>query len=121
MEVTEVRLNLLKTENAVRAIGSFSLDNSFAVRGVRIMEDKHGHKFVAFPSREKQDGSYEDIAFPLSKELYATITGAIIDEYKQMVEKQSQEQNQEQAQAQEKAQTEGAKEAAPAPKKGKSR
>ena len=37
------------------------------------------------------------------------------------VEKQSQEQNQEQAQAQEKAQTEGAKEAAPAPKKGKSR
>lgn len=123
MEVTEVRLNLLKTENAVRAIGSFSLDNSFAVRGVRVMEDKHGHKFVAFPSREKTDGSYEDIAFPLSKELYASITGAILAEYQNQVEKQSQEQTQEQTQeqSQEQTQTEAKSEAAAAPKRGRSR
>lgn len=100
MEVTDVRLNLLKTENAVKAIGSFSLDNAFAIRGVRVMEDKNGHNFVAFPSREKQDGSYEDIAFPLSKELYTAITGAIVEEYKKQVEKQNQEQSQEQTQAQ---------------------
>lgn len=111
MQVTEVRLNMLKTENAVKAIGSFSLDGAFAVRGVRVMEDKNGHNFVAFPSREKADGSYEDIAFPLSKELYATITGAVIEEYKQQVEKQEQDQSQ----------TEGESEAAPAPKKGRSR
>ena len=123
MEVTEVRLNLLKTENAVRAIGSFSLDNSFAVRGVRVMEDKHGHKFVAFPSREKADGSYEDIAFPLSKELYASITGAILAEYQNQVEKQSQEQTQEQTQeqSQEQTQAEAKSEAAAAPKRGRSR
>lgn len=119
MEVTEVRLNLLKTENAVRAIGSFSLDNSFAVRGVRIMEDKNGHNFVAFPSREKADGSYEDLAFPLSKELYASITGAILDEYQKQVEKQNQEQTQEQSQDQ--TQTEAKSEAATAPKKGRGR
>ena len=117
MQVSEVRLNLLKTDNAVKAIGSFSLDGAFAVRGVRVMEDKNGHNFVAFPSREKADGSYEDIAFPLSKELYATITEAIIDEYKQQVEKQEQVQEQ----SQEQTQTEGTSEAAPAPKKGKSR
>lgn len=117
MQVSEVRLNLLKTDNAVKAIGSFSLDGAFAVRGVRVMEDKNGRNFVAFPSREKADGSYEDIAFPLSKELYASITGAIIDEYKQQVEKQEQTQDQ----SQEQIQTEGASEAAPAPKKGRSR
>ena len=117
MQVSEVRLNLLKTDNAVKAIGSFSLDGAFAVRGVRVMEDKNGRNFVAFPSREKADGSYEDIAFPLSKELYASITGAIIDEYKQQVEKQEQVQEQ----SQEQTQTEGTSEAAPAPKKGKSR
>ena len=117
MQVSEVRLNLLKTDTAVKAIGSFALDGAFAVRGVRVMEDKNGHNFVAFPSREKQDGSYEDIAFPLSKELYASITGAIIDEYKQQVEKQEQTQDQ----SQEQTQTEGASEAAPAPKKGRSR
>ena len=119
MQVSEVRLNLLKTDNAVKAIGSFALDGAFAVRGVRVMEDKNGHNFVAFPSREKQDGSYEDIAFPLSKELYASITGAIIDEYKQQVEKQEQAQNQEASK--EATQTEAESAAAPAPKKGKSR
>ena len=123
MNVSEVRLNLINSSTAVKAIGSFALDDALAVRGVRVMEDKKGNHFVAFPSREKQDGSYEDIAFPLSKELYAEITGAILKEYKQMVENQTKEQdkNQEQAQAQDKAQTEGAKEAAPAPKRGKSR
>ena len=120
MEVTDVRLNLLKTENAVKAIGSFSLDNSFAVRGVRVMEDKNGHNFVAFPSREKSDGSYEDIAFPLSKELYASITGAIIDEYKQQVEKQNQDQERGQEQAQEESPLkEEAQEAAPKRKRSK--
>src|SRR5574344_1076502 len=127
MQVSEVRLNLLKTDNAVKAIGSFSLDGAFAVCGVRVMEDKNGRNFVAFPSREKADGSYEDIAFPLSKELYASITGAIIDEYKQQVEKQSQEQTQEQTQeksqdqSQEQTQTEAKSEAASAPKRGRSR
>lgn len=121
MQVSEVRLNLINSSTAVKAIGSFALDDAFAVRGVRVMEDKKGNHFVAFPSREKQDGSYEDIAFPLSKELYADITGAILKEYKDMVAKQEQEANQEQGQAQEKAQTEGAKEASAAPKKGKGR
>ena len=115
MKVSEVRLNLINSTTAVKAIGSFCLDDAFAVRGVRVMEDKNGKNFVAFPSREKQDGSYEDIAFPLSKELYADITGAILKEYQQMVEKQTQEQSQEQTQ------TEGEKEAKSAPKKGKSR
>lgn len=123
MEVTEVRLNLVKADNAVRAIGSFSLDGAFAVRGIRVMEDKNGHNFVAFPSREKADGSYEDIAFPLSKELYASITGAIVDEYQSQVEKQTQEQNQEQSQeqTQTQTQTEAKSEAASAPKRGRSR
>lgn len=115
MKVSEVRLNLINSTTAVKAIGSFSLDDAFAVRGVRVMEDKNARNFVAFPSREKQDGSYEDIAFPLSKELYADITGAILKEYQQMVEKQTQEQSQEQTQ------TEGEKETKAAPKKGKSR
>ena len=39
MQVSEVRLNLLNSNTAVKAIGSFALDDSFAVRGVRVMED----------------------------------------------------------------------------------
>ena len=107
MQVSEVRLNLLNSNTAVKAIGSFALDDSFAVRGVRVMEDKHGHNFVAFPSREKQDG----------KELYATITGAVLEEYKQQVEKQEQKQELKEA----KEETPLVEEKAAAPKRGKGR
>ena len=73
MEITDIRMNLLDNAGGVKAIGSFSLDNSFAVRGMRVMEDKKGRNFVAFPSRERANGDYEDIAFPLSKEFYRRI------------------------------------------------
>lgn len=95
MKVSDVRLNVLNTDNGVKAIGSFSLDNEFAIRGIRVMEDKNGRNFVAFPSRQKADGTYEDVAFPLSKELYAEVTEAILNEYKQKVE-EKQEKSKEQ-------------------------
>ena len=114
MEVTDIRVNLINSESGVKAIGSFALDGMFAVRGVRVMEDKKGRNFVAFPAREKSNGEYEDIAFPLNKEFYHTLTEAIVNEYKKQVEeKQSPIIEEEQAKAEEKA-------AAPA-KKGKSR
>ena len=89
MEVTDIRVNLINSDSGVKAIGSFALDGMFAIRGVRVMEDKKGRNFVAFPAREKANGEYEDIAFPLNKEFYHTLTEAIVNEYKkQLDEKQ---------------------------------
>ena len=88
MEVTDVRVGLVKTDSAVKAMGSFSLDGVFVVRGIRILEDKSGNTFLGFPAREKKDGSYEDIAFPLKKDLYNDISNALINEYKVQKEKQ---------------------------------
>ena len=116
MEVTDIRLNLINNDSGVKAIGSFSLDHAFAIRGVRIMEDKHNRNFVAFPSREKSNGEYEDIAFPLSKEFYHTVTEALVNEYKAKKEQQeSQAQEQEATQTQEETQTESA------PRRGRSK
>lgn len=84
MEVTGIRMNLLSNAGGVKAIGSFSLDNSFAIRGMRVMEDSKGRNFVAFPSREKANGDYEDVAFPLNKDFYHKITDAIMAEFNRM-------------------------------------
>lgn len=101
MEITDIRMNLLDNAGRVKAIGSFSLDNSFAVRGMRVMEDKKGRNFVAFPSRERANGDYEDIAFPLSKEFYHQITDAFMKEFhRKQEEMASQEQNKFQDQGQ---------------------
>ena len=80
MEVTSIRMNLLNNAGGIKAIGSFSLDDAFAIRGIK------GRNFVAFPSRERSNGDYEDIAFPLSKEFYHKITDAIMTEFNRMRE-----------------------------------
>ena len=86
MKVQDIRVNVINSDNGLKAIGSFSLDGQFAVRGVRVMEDGKGRNFVAFPAREKSNGEYEDVAFPLNKELYHDITEAVIAEYKKVLE-----------------------------------
>ncbi len=107
MEVTDIRLNLANKEGGTKAFGSFSLDGAFAIRGIRVMEDKNGKNFVAFPSRMKSDGSYEDIAFPLSKELYHKIDDAIVEAY-QKVKEEKQVQAEDQAVEKEKTETQEA-------------
>ena len=122
MQVTDIRLNLINKEGGVKAIGSFSLDNSFAIRGVRVMEDKNGRNFVAFPSREKANGEYEDIAFPLSKDFYHEVSEALIGEYNAKKEQQeTKSQEQEQTESQEAAQTQAETQTASSQKRGKSR
>lgn len=115
MEVTDIRLSLANKEGGTKAFGSFSLDGAFAIRGVRVMEDRNGKNFVAFPSREKGNGEYEDIAFPLSKELYHKIDDAIVAEY-QKVKEEKQNQSEEQAVEKEQVQAQEATR-----KKGKSK
>lgn len=116
MEITDIRMNLLDNAGGVKAIGSFSLDNSFAVRGMRVMEDKKGRNFVAFPSRERANGDYEDIAFPLSKEFYHQITDAFMKEFHRKQEEMS-------SQEQDKFQDQGQKptEDVPKPHRGRGR
>ncbi|MBO5239434.1 MAG: SpoVG family protein [Lachnospiraceae bacterium] len=95
MKVTDVRLSVINSDNAVRAIGSFTLDESFVIKGIRVMEGKDGKNFVSFPSRAKADGTYEDVAFPLNKELYTEIVNEILNTYQKVMDEMPP--NQEQA------------------------
>ena len=42
--------------------------------------------FISFPSRQRADGQYDDIAFPLTKELYHKVSDAVIKEYNALKE-----------------------------------
>ena len=122
MEVTAVKVNLLNTDNQVKAIGSFTLDKAFVVSGIRVMERKEGGgQFVSFPAREKSNGEYEDVAFPITKDMHKKITEAVIEEYNRVLneeQNQSKEQAQEETPVKEAEQTEGKK---AAPKRAKGR
>ncbi len=54
MEITEVRVKLVKDEDTrLKAFCSITLDNEFVVRDIKVIESPHGH-FVSMPSRKKK-------------------------------------------------------------------
>lgn len=79
--ITECHVTPLDGNTYVKAVCTVVLNNAFAIRGIRVMESKIGDLFIGFPSREKASGEWEDIAFPLQKELYHAITEKVLDEY----------------------------------------
>lgn len=55
MEITEVRVRLLRTkDDRLKAFCSITLDNEFVVRDIRVIEGADGH-FISMPSRKISD------------------------------------------------------------------
>ena len=84
MEITEVKIYLVKDNGRLKAYATFVIDNSFIVRDVKIIEGDKG-LFVSMPSRRKQDGSFRDIVHPLNSDTRSIIEEKIIDEYKKQL------------------------------------
>lgn len=84
MQVTEVRLTKRSGEDKMLAFGSITLDEEFAVSGIRVMRSNEGNIFVQYPSRQNRNGEYKDICFPLSKSLREDIATQVIAKYESM-------------------------------------
>lgn len=109
----DMRVQSLENEGKCLAKLSATLDDSFAIRGLRLMEGKNG-LFVNFPSYKGRSG-YVDICFPTTAELRQQMTDMAVAAYQQALEhhqgqgqKQGQSQNnQEQAQGDGQGESEG--------------
>jgi stage V sporulation protein G len=80
MKITEVRVSL-REDAKLKAFASITLDDSFVIRGLKIIEGKTG-TFVAMPSRRRKDGEYQDIAHPINNDARAEMERIILDEYR---------------------------------------
>ncbi len=80
MEITEIRITL-RSEPKLKAFANVTFDNSFVVRGLKIIEGSNG-LFISMPSRKAKDGTYRDIAHPRNNEMRKKIEEAVISEYK---------------------------------------
>lgn len=82
MNITQVRLTKLENSKTL-ALASITLDNSFVVTGLRVLESQTGF-WVAMPSKKNKEGSdkpYSDIAYPITKEAREQIQTAVLTEY----------------------------------------
>jgi stage V sporulation protein G len=84
MIVTEVNINL-RDEDKLKAFVNVTFDDVFVVRGLKVIAGKNG-LFVCMPSRKLEDGTYKDIAHPISNEFRQALEARILDEYRRLVE-----------------------------------
>lgn len=84
MEVTDVRVRKVLMEGKMKAIVSVTLDDSFVIHDVKVVEGHNG-LFVAMPSRKTPDGEFRDIAHPITSSAREVIQTAVLNAYGEVV------------------------------------
>ena len=64
MEITEVRVHL-RNEEKLKAFATVTFDHCFVVRNLKVIESEKG-LILCMPSRKMPDGSFKDVAHPIS-------------------------------------------------------
>ena len=79
IEITEVRVSL-RNDEKLKAFVSITLNNSFVIRGLKIIRGNSG-LFVAMPSRKRPDGQHQDLAHPINDVTRRYLTEKVMGEY----------------------------------------
>jgi len=79
VEITEIRVTL-RDEEKLRGFANVTFDNAFVVRGMKIIQGSSGY-FVSMPSRKRPDGTHQDIAHPVNKDMRAEIEKKVLEAY----------------------------------------
>ncbi len=65
----------------VKAFAEIVLDDSLAIKGLKIISTRAKKLFVTMPNKARKDGSFADIAFPLNNETRGIIEDAVLGAY----------------------------------------
>jgi stage V sporulation protein G len=79
IEITEVRVTV-RNDDKLKAFVSITLNDSFVVRGLKIIRGNSG-LFVAMPSRRRPDGQHQDLAHPINDATRKYLTEKVMAEY----------------------------------------
>ena len=72
----------------LRAVCSVILDDCFLVKNVRVVEGEKG-LFVSLPSRRNVKGEWVEHCFPMTKELRAKLSAAVLEAYEAAVQNEA--------------------------------
>ena len=90
MQITDVRLRKVNSENRMKAVASVTFDNEFVVHDIKVIESQDG-LFIAMPSRKTPNGEFKDIAHPINAETREKIQKAILEAYEAPEEPKAEE------------------------------
>jgi stage V sporulation protein G len=80
MEITDIRIKKVESDNKLKAYVTITFDNCFVVHNLKIIMGQFG-RFVAMPSRKTRDGEFKDVAHPINSEFRRKIQARILEEF----------------------------------------
>lgn len=80
MEITDVRVKKISGAGKLLAVASITIDNAFAIHDIKIIGGDNG-LFIAMPSIKTADGTFRDIAHPISSAVRGMVQTAILEKY----------------------------------------
>lgn len=83
MEITEIKIFKATKKGPVVAFANIVLDNSFIIRGIRLLEKGKNIRFISMPARrlKGEEKSYRDLCHPLNTETRNKLTAEIFEAY----------------------------------------
>lgn len=85
MKITDVRVRTIRnnaaTNNRFCGVASITIDDCFAVHGIKIIKRESGGLMLGMPSRETASGEFKDVAHPINPETRAMIEKVVFEEY----------------------------------------
>lgn len=85
LRITDIHVSL-RDEGKLRAFVTLTLDNCFAIRGMKIIKGTNG-MFVAMPSRRRPEGGYQDLVHPINADARRWLEEQILEAYRMELEK----------------------------------
>lgn len=79
MEITDVRV-ALRDDEKLKGFITITFDNCFVIRGIKVIEGRKG-LFVAMPTRQSADGTFEDVAHPIHSDMRERLESRVLAEY----------------------------------------
>ena len=80
MQITDVRLRKVNSENRMKAVASVTFDNEFVIHDIKVIESQNG-LFIAMPSRKTPNGEFKDIAHPINRHARENLQSAVLKAY----------------------------------------
>lgn len=77
MDLAIKRMVTFENEGAVKALLDVSVDETFLIRGLRIVDSKNG-LFVSMPRLQTKQGKWIDLVSPLKSEIREQLNTALL-------------------------------------------
>ena len=90
MLITDVKIRKTFSEGPMLAVASVTFDHAFVVHDIKVIYANE-RRFIVMPSRKNADGTYRDIAHPISASFRAILEEAVLSAYEEALKEEAQE------------------------------